>query len=258
MPEIRNDGMKISYEVAGEGRPLVLLHGWSGDRSSWTEPGYGDELGRDHHLVNVDVRGHGASGKPYDVAAYTWDGLADDVSAVAAADGMDRFSIWGQAMGGLIAWKMAATAPDRVATIVTTGAWDPRPKPKDPTASDAWVDELRQHGMRAWLEGETVDDESLWPDSVTLRADPEALIASGTAEMWTDGVIPEDDLGSCRVPALRFADEEEDESDDAGRVAATIRNGLSLRLPGIGHGASVTARTLTIPHARAFLDRWDI
>lgn len=65
MPGIRNDGVRISYDVAGEGWPLVLLHGWCCDRSWWTEPGYVEELRRDHLLVVVDLRGHGASDKPH-------------------------------------------------------------------------------------------------------------------------------------------------------------------------------------------------
>jgi pimeloyl-ACP methyl ester carboxylesterase len=69
MPEVSNDGVRISYDVAGEGRPLVLLHGWSCDRSWWTEPGYVDDLERDHLLLLVDLRGHGASDKPHEPAA---------------------------------------------------------------------------------------------------------------------------------------------------------------------------------------------
>jgi pimeloyl-ACP methyl ester carboxylesterase len=257
MSEIRNDGVTISYDVAGRGRPLVLLHGWSCDRSWWTELGYADELGRDHLLVNVDVRGHGASDKPHEAGAYTWNALASDVLAVTAAEGLDRFAIWGQSMGGLMAWKIAATAPERVAVIVTTGAWDPRPRPKDPTGSNEWIEELRRHGMSLWVEGESFDRESPpWPQSVILRADPEAMIASGSADMWADGIIPEEDLRSFTVPALLFADELEDENDDAAKVAATIPHGQSLRLPGIGHGGSITASTLTLPPARSFLDRW--
>ena len=43
----------------------MLLHGWCCDRSWWTEPGYVEELRRDHLLVVVDLRGHGASDKPH-------------------------------------------------------------------------------------------------------------------------------------------------------------------------------------------------
>ena len=81
MPEIRNDGVRISYDVAGEGRPLVLLHGWCCDRSWWTEPGYVEELRRDHLLVVVDLRGHGTSDKPHEAAAYTANALTGDVFA---------------------------------------------------------------------------------------------------------------------------------------------------------------------------------
>ena len=78
----------------------MLLHGWCCDRSWWTEPGYVDELRSDHRLVNVDLRGHGASDKPHEAAAYTSDALTGDVFAVADAEGLDRFAIWGQSCGG--------------------------------------------------------------------------------------------------------------------------------------------------------------
>jgi pimeloyl-ACP methyl ester carboxylesterase len=71
--------------LVGEGRPLALLHGWCCDRSWWTEPGYVDELRTDHRLINVDLRGHGASDKPHEPAAYTSDALTGDVFAVADA-----------------------------------------------------------------------------------------------------------------------------------------------------------------------------
>jgi hypothetical protein len=75
MPEVRSGGVRISYEAVGEGRPLVLLHGWCCDRSWWTEPGYIDDLRSDHRLVNVDIRGHGASDKPHEAAAYSSDAV---------------------------------------------------------------------------------------------------------------------------------------------------------------------------------------
>jgi pimeloyl-ACP methyl ester carboxylesterase len=118
---------RIRYETIGKGRPLVLLHGWGVDRTSWTGAGYIDELERDYRLVNIDIRGHGASDKPHEPAAYTADVLVRDVFAVADAEGLDRFGIWGQSYGGWIAWMTAAADPRRVAAIVTSGAWDPRP-----------------------------------------------------------------------------------------------------------------------------------
>jgi pimeloyl-ACP methyl ester carboxylesterase len=259
MPEIRNDGVKIVYDVAGQGRPLVLLHGWSADRSWWTEPGYVDVLTSDHHLVNVDIRGHGASDKPHEAAAYTREALTGDVFEVANAEGLDRFAIWGQSYGGWIAWMTAADAPGRVPAIVTSGSWDPRP-PEEPMENDEWVEALRSGGTSALIDRFKIDMATFdrefppWAQAVTLRADPEALLAA-RAKRWTDG-IPDEDLRSFPVPALLIAGELEDEDDDAAKVAAMIPNGQSMRLPGLGHAGACAASATTVPAARAFLDRW--
>src|SRR5262245_14660101 len=86
MPEVTNDGVTIRYEAVGQGRPLVLLHGWSCDRTWWFEPGYVDDLKRDHRLVIMDLRGHGASDKPHDWEAYHAEDFTNDVLAVADAE----------------------------------------------------------------------------------------------------------------------------------------------------------------------------
>lgn len=262
MPEVSNHGARISYDVAGEGRPLVLLHGWCCDRSWWTEPRYVDELSSDHRLVFVDIRGHGASDKPHEAAAYTADALTGDVLAVADAEGLDRFAIWGQSYGGWIAWMTAAAAPQRIPAIVTSGSWDPRPPPEEPTEPDEWFETLRRGGTGALVDlfkeedGAAFDREfPPWARTVTLRADPEALLAAQAPELWDEG-IADDDLRSFPVPALLIAGALEDEGDDAAKVAALIPNGQSLRLPGLGHGGACAASGLTVPTARAFLDRW--
>jgi len=262
MPEITSGGVRISYDVVGQGRPLMLLHGWCCDRSWWTEPGYVDELRSDHRLVNVDIRGHGASDKPHDAAAYTSEALTGEVFAVADAEGLDRFAIWGQSYGGWIAWMTAAAAPERVPAIVSSGSWDPRPPPQAPREPNEYNEALRRGGTSALVELFKLEDgESFarefppWAQAVTLRADPEAMLAAQAPELWADG-IPDEDLRSFPVPALLIAGELEDEEDDATKVAAMIPNGQSLRLPGLGHGGACAASALTIPTARAFLDRW--
>ena len=262
MPEVKSGGVRISYDAVGEGRPLVLLHGWCCDRSWWTEPGYVDELRSDHRLLNVDIRGAGASGKPHEAAAYTADALTGDVFAVADAEGLDRFAIWGQSYGGRIAWMAAAAASERVPAIVTSGFWDPQPQPEEPTEIDGWAEALRHGGTSELVDrfkidmGETFDREfPPWAQAVILRADPEALLAArSTRRAWSG--IPYEDLTSFPVPALLIAGELEDEDDGAAKVAAMIPNGQRLRLPGLGHGGACTASALTVPTARAFLDRW--
>jgi pimeloyl-ACP methyl ester carboxylesterase len=262
MAEVKSGGVRIRYDAVGEGRPLVLLHGWCCDRSWWTEPGYVDELRSDHRLVNIDIRGFGASDKPHDAVAYTADALTRDVFAVADAEGLDRFAIWGQSYGGRIAWMTAAAAPERVPAIVASGFWDPRPEPGEPAEIDEWAEALRHGGTRELVDrfkidmGEMVDREfPPWAQAVALRADPEALLAARLVRRTWSG-IPDEDLTSFPVPALLIAGELEDEDDDTAKVAAMIPNGQSLRLPGLGHGGACAASALTVPTARAFLDRW--
>jgi hypothetical protein len=73
--------------------------------------------------------------------------------------------------------------------------------------------------------------------------------------LWTDG-IRDEELRTFPVPVLLIAGELEDKDDDAAKVAAMIPNGQRLRLPGLGHGGACAASMLTVPTARAFLDRW--
>jgi pimeloyl-ACP methyl ester carboxylesterase len=260
MAEVTNDGVRIGYDVLGRGRPLILLHGWSCDRTWWTEPGYVEDLERDFTIANVDSRGHGSSDKPHDVSAYHGATLAGDVLTVADAEGFDRFAIWGQSFGGWIAWITAAQAPERVAAIVTTGAWDPRPDPE----GARYVDEtfngaLREGGTEGLVAlfkeqlGELADQVPDWANEVTLRADAEALIACRAPELDADAVPSIDDFP---VPALLIAGELEDEKDDAAKVASMIRSGQSLRLPGMTHPGACLAAEQTVPAARAFLERW--
>lgn len=262
MPEVSNQGVWISYDVVGEGRPLMLLHGLWCDRSWWTEPGYVDELKGDHHLVIVDIRGHGASDKPHEAAAYTADVLTADVFAVADAEGLDRFAIWGHSYGGWIAWMAANAIPERIPAIITSGSWDPRPPAEEPTEPNEYNEVIRRGGMSALIDVFKVEDGERfelefppWAQAVARRADPEAMLAAYAPELWAEG-LADGDLRSFPVPALLIAGELEDGGDDAAKIAALIPEGQRLRLPGLGHGGACTASALTVPTARAFLDRW--
>ncbi|HEY7468534.1 MAG TPA: alpha/beta hydrolase [Acidimicrobiia bacterium] len=266
MPDVISNGTKISYEVVGEGRALVLLHGMFGDRSWWTEPGYVDSHSGDFRLVSVDIRGHGSSGKPHDAAAYSYEVLVGDVLAVADAEHLDRFAIWGLSYGGDIAWRAAVTAPERVRAIITTGAWETRPALVSPPSDHKWVKALRGGGATALLEriaaefGVAFDSEfPQFARAIVLRGDAEAWIAAYEAyispEADTDW-SSEEGLRSFPVPVFLIAGEFEDVDADAAKVASILPRGQSLRLPGLGHAGACLAAELTTSAAGSFLDRW--
>src|SRR6266508_3473091 len=84
MPYCDNQGVRIHYHLEGnpDGPPLVLQVGFSLSLQDWYEVGYVAALGGAYRLILVDARGHGASDKPHDPAAYRDHLMAGDVLAV--------------------------------------------------------------------------------------------------------------------------------------------------------------------------------
>jgi pimeloyl-ACP methyl ester carboxylesterase len=82
MQATSSDGVRIDFETAGRGQPLVLLHGFFGDRASWRSAGYVDALAAQYLLVLIDARGHGRSDAPHDTDSYRVGRQVPDVLAV--------------------------------------------------------------------------------------------------------------------------------------------------------------------------------
>lgn len=262
MPEAMNQGVKICYDVMGQGRPLMLLHGWCCDRTWWNHAGYTDDLQRDFRVINVDLRGHGASDKPHEPSAYHREVSVSDVLAVADAEDLDRFAIWGLSYGGWIGWMTAYAVPERIPALISSGSWDPLPgtdadwQEFDESEGEA----MRRGGMRGLVDlFEEEDGEAFstefppWAAATTLQADPAALLAIQARELVHEGIPT---LEGFPVPVLLISGEKEDPKNGVAASAAVVPNGQSLRLRGLGHGGACAAAELTLPTARAFLDRW--
>jgi pimeloyl-ACP methyl ester carboxylesterase len=108
-----HDGVGIEYEVAGEGAPVVLLHGFPDSGRLWRHqvPALAEAGFR---VIVPDMRGYGRSDKPAEVEAYGIAGLAGDVLAVLADAGVHRAHVVGHDWGAAVAWALAALAADRV------------------------------------------------------------------------------------------------------------------------------------------------
>lgn len=79
MPFANNKGVRIRYEVEGDGPPLVLMHGLTDSLEVFRISGYVDALRSDYNLILIDTRGHGASDKPHEPGAYRRATLVADV-----------------------------------------------------------------------------------------------------------------------------------------------------------------------------------
>ncbi|TDD51538.1 alpha/beta fold hydrolase [Nonomuraea terrae] len=109
-----SDGVKLSYQVRGDGPPLVLLQGQANDHH-WWDPVRADFEGA-YQTITFDYRGTGDSDKPDE--PYTTRGFADDVVAVLDELGVRRAHVYGTSMGGRVAQWLAADQAGRVGALV--------------------------------------------------------------------------------------------------------------------------------------------
>jgi pimeloyl-ACP methyl ester carboxylesterase len=82
MPYSVNQGVRIHYQIEGDGQPLVLQHGFTDSLEAWYELGYVEGLKTDYRLILIDARGHGASDKPHEPDAYERDRNVADITTV--------------------------------------------------------------------------------------------------------------------------------------------------------------------------------
>jgi pimeloyl-ACP methyl ester carboxylesterase len=112
------DGVRLAHVERRPDRPagppLVFIHGWAGDHG-FLAPQL-DHFAGNHHVIGVDLRGHGASDAPRQ--NYTVDGFVDDLCWQIGRLGLHKPVIIGHSMGGNIALQLAARRPDVPAAIV--------------------------------------------------------------------------------------------------------------------------------------------
>lgn len=113
MSRVDVDGVGVEYQVTGEGRPVVLLHGFPDSGRLWRHqvPAL---AAAGFQVIVPDLRGYGRSGQPDAVEAYSLIRLTGDVQAVLAAEQVSRAHVVGHDWGAALAWALATFAPDRV------------------------------------------------------------------------------------------------------------------------------------------------
>ncbi len=108
----------LHYIEAGEGFPLILLHG-NGSSSSYFEhqiPYFANQ----YHVYAVDTRGHGAS--PRGTAPFTMRQFAEDLCGFMDVQGIKKAHILGFSDGGNIAMTFALRYPERIEKLILNGA----------------------------------------------------------------------------------------------------------------------------------------
>ncbi len=130
-------GVALSGERAGEGVPVVLLHGLTATRR-YVVMGSRALQRSGHLVVAYDARGHGRSSAAPEHGAYGYELLAGDLHALLDSLEIERAVLAGASMGAQTALRLALTRPERVAGLVLiTPAFDPE-APRDDAAMAGW------------------------------------------------------------------------------------------------------------------------
>ncbi|GAA4089329.1 alpha/beta fold hydrolase [Actinomadura miaoliensis] len=229
------DGVDLVYREVGEGRPLVLIHGYFSTATvNWIRYGHAAELAaRGHRVIMPDLRAHGDSGKPHDPGAYPPDVLADDGFALLETLGLTDYDLGGYSLGGRTVVRMLARgATPRRAIVAGMGL-------------DGIVDAGgRSDHFRHVLTnlGTFERGSAAWKAEAFLKTvggDPEALLR--LLDSFVD-TSPEE-LARITVPTLVLAGAKDNDNGSAEALADSLLNGSYVEIPG-DHMSAVTKRDL--------------
>ena len=123
MPTFQSDGLTLAYEVFGQGKPVLCIHGFaSSGKVNWIDTGWVETLmDAGYQAIVLDNRGHGQSAKPHDPEAYYPSDMARDAVALLDHLGIERAAVLGYSMGARIAAFMAFEHEERVACVIFGG-----------------------------------------------------------------------------------------------------------------------------------------
>ena len=124
MPHLQNGDVRLHFEVRGDGRPLVFLHGGTVNfQANYAAFGWPEKfIARGFQVVGLDFRGHGHSDKPHDASAYGTANVAADVTGLLDHLGLDRVDLVAYSIGTAIALHLLQNIParfNRVALVAT-------------------------------------------------------------------------------------------------------------------------------------------
>jgi pimeloyl-ACP methyl ester carboxylesterase len=220
------DGLDLAYREIGSGRPLVWLHGFTGNGLGWIEHGHAADVAeRGYRLILPDLRGHGESARPHDPASYPPDVLADDGLALIEWLGLDDYDLGGYSLGARVVLRMLVRGAQPAHAIVAG------------QGLDAVDQETSRTGpFRSSLTA-IVNQEDIEPGSpagqmkhwiTQFGGDPQALLYV----LDTHVATPIATLSQVTTPTLVVIGDEDTSHATADKLAEALPNAQFIRVPG--------------------------
>ncbi|MFT3729469.1 MAG: alpha/beta hydrolase [Terricaulis sp.] len=228
------DGASLGYRVAGEGPPVVMLHGFLANaRFNWIDPGItGAIVDAGFQAIMLDLRGHGLSAQP-DGAAFPPDVLAMDGAALITHLGLGGYDLVGYSLGARTAVRMLAR-----------GA-----RPRRCVLGGMGLSAIVGSAQRvAFFRDAIVNgDKARNPQAAKVinamianaQLKPAAMLAVLEAQLQTT----ETELDEIETPILVVSGADDDDNGSAEELASTLPHARAARVPG-NHLSTVQAPEL--------------
>lgn len=233
MQRFRHNSVEIAYLDQGEGEPIVLVHGFASTAAvNWVIPGWFETLTTaGKRVIALDNRGHGASNKFYEPAAYHTPKMAEDVRALLDHLQLPLADVMGYSMGARIAAFLALAHPARVRSLVFGG--------------------LGSHLVESGgLPGEVA--EALEAPALAAVSNPRGRMFRAFAEQTKSDlkalaacirgsrqILTWDEVAQIRMPTLVAVGTEDTAAGSAQRLAAVLPAGEALDIPERDHMLAV-------------------
>jgi 2-succinyl-6-hydroxy-2,4-cyclohexadiene-1-carboxylate synthase len=269
MSVVRANGIDFHVEDQGNGPPLVLLHGFTGNAASWAL--VSRDLAADHRVIAIDLIGHGASSAPVDPSRYTFEQALPDLAEVTSQLGIGRAAWLGYSLGGRLALGMTLDYPDRVSSLIlvsaTAGIQHEHERHQRAEADEITARRIEDAGVEAFVdEWERLpiwESQRALPDEVSrdqrdIRLGNRAVGLTNSLRGMGQGAQPSywERLGEIEVPVLLMAGAlDRKYVGIAGQMGVRIVDAALSVVPGVGHAVHLERPREFIDDVRAFLAR---
>jgi pimeloyl-ACP methyl ester carboxylesterase len=225
------DGADLVYRELGEGRPVVLVHGYFSTATvNWLRYGHAEAIAaRGFRVIMPDLRAHGDSAAPHDPAAYPPDVMADDGLALVEHLGLTEYDLGGYSLGGRT-----------VARMVLRGA-----SPGRAVIAGMGLDGIVHATDRGGFYHRVLTNLGSFPRGTeewraeaflrTVGGDPVALLHVLDSVVNTDSA----DLRRIEIPTLVLIGAKDEDHASAKELASLLPDGRYLEMPGT-HMSAVT------------------
>jgi len=250
MPKIDRDGVKIHYEVHGDGPVLILTHGYSSTSQMWK--GQVEALSRHHKLVLWDMRGHGQSDYPAEPAAYSEAATVGDIAALLDAVGARRAIVGGLSLGGYMSLAFYRSHPERVRALLII---DTGPGFKKDDAREAWNRRALDTADRFDREGLDALKSASRERSTVSHRDATGLARAARGMLTQRDARVIEVLGEIKVPSLVVVGADDTPFLAASDyMAAKIPGARKVVIPAAGHAVNIDQPQAFIDAVLPFLE----